>query len=365
MSTPSVQPQGALRYKPDWGRAQDRWRAFWTLSNTDRPLLGITAPLPHPAPAPVPASWQAKWMDPDFIVRAWNHQFASTWLGGETVPSSFFMGGYALGCGPNVGFAEHTIWHPVLMRSIRDPIGYAPGPQDPWTQQMEAVVRRLLQESPGNFLVGHVGQVMANDLLYLLRGGQDFLFDLANDIELCVRRLEEILELWCASHAHFRNLVETPTSGCTYGWPGLWRDRFFTVTQSDISCMISPAMFRRYSLHELAILNDRGLDPIWYHVDGPKAYRHIPALLDLPFMKILQLVPGDGAEPNGPAWIDTYRRIQQAGRGLDLDCPWEQLEYLVRHLRPAGVVLRSVAPSVEAGQEFIANAARWAGSHAG
>lgn len=354
-----------LACKPDWPQARRRWTAFWEMANTDRPLLDIQVRIPTAEPEPRAASPEQHWTDPEHLARLWEHLFRTTWWGGEAVPTGrFFTGGYALGCGPGVVFDWRTVWHPVLMRSIHDPIGFDPGPHDPWTRRMEAVVRRLQAGAPGRYLVSQVTQVMANDLLYAIRGGEDFLVDLANDLDLCVRRLDEVLERWCASIGHFRALGLAPGAGCTWGWPGLWRERYFSIVQSDISCMLSPAMFRDYVGHELKALDARGLEPIWYHVDGPKAYRHVPALLELPFLRVLQFVPGAGAKPNGPAWIDIYRQVQAAGRGLDLHCPWDGLEYLIRHLRPGGVVLRSSAPSQEAAEELIANAPRWAGSHA-
>ena len=30
-----------LEFKPDWPRAAERWRAYWELANTDRPLRAV------------------------------------------------------------------------------------------------------------------------------------------------------------------------------------------------------------------------------------------------------------------------------------------------------------------------------------
>lgn len=63
--------------------------------------------------------------------------------------------------------------------------------------------------------------------------------------------------------------------------------------------------------------------------------------------------------------MDFYREVQAAGRCLDIAVPFENLEYLTRHLRPEGLVLRSDAPSAEHAEAVIAAATRWCGSHLG
>lgn len=352
-----------LAFKPDWPRVRERWKAFWRMENTDRPLIVVTAPRPNDEPPlPKPESDEARYLDPDTVAAQWLHRFETTWFGGEALPTGgFFMGGYALGCGPEVVFAPNTVWHPVGMQSIHDPIPCRPGPHDPWTRKLEAVVRRLLELAPGRFVVGHACQVMANDLLALLRGSQDFLMDMARDLETCVRRLEEAVEIWCAAFEHFRAVVAPANEGCVWGWPGLWNDEPFMVSQSDMSCMISEAMFARYVLRDLATVAER-YGPIWYHLDGPGAKRHAPMLLRQPYFRVLQYTPGAGNPPNGPAHLALYRQVQAAGRGLDLSASLEDTRWLIRRLRPEGVALRTRAGCIEEAEELVAEAPKWAGA---
>ena len=353
-----------LLYKPDWPQAQKRIIAFWERCNTDRPCIDVRAPkgvdLP---PVPAPESLEARYFDADYIAASWLRYCESTYFGGEALPiSPFLMGGYALGCGPRVRFAETTVWHPVTMASMDAPLGWWPGPQDPWRQKLDRVLKRLLDLAPGKFLVGHAGQVMANDLLALLRGSQDFLIDLAEDAGKCRRRLEEMLVLWIENQEHFRALVSARQPGCAWGWPGLWHPDYVKLAQSDLSCMISPALFDRYVMADLDLLGER-YGRIWYHLDGPRARHHLRKLLSLPYIVTIQYVPGDGVPPNGPAWLDLYREVQAAGRGLDIDAPPEHVEFLIRHLRPEGLILRTSAPTPEAAEELLHNARRWCGSN--
>jgi hypothetical protein len=351
--------------KPDWPQAKKRWCAYWDMQNTDRPCMDVKAPLPTDIP-PVPPSptLEALYFDPDYVSQCWLRMVASTYFGGEAVPTGgFLMAGYALGCGQRVGFAPNTIWHPVTMKSIDDPLGWHPGPDDPWQQKLDILINRLLDLAPGRFLVGYACQVMANDLLPLLRGTNDFLIDLADDCDKCLQRLDEMLTLWFQLFEHYRTLVNSRQKDCVWGWPGLWHPTFIKATQSDMSCMISGEMFERYVMHEIRQAASR-YGPLWYHLDGPGAVRHLDRLLSSGCVRVIQYVPGAGQPDNGPAWIDLYRRVQAARCGLDLWAPACHIEYLARHLRPEGVILRTYVESREMADELIENAARWAGSHA-
>jgi hypothetical protein len=218
------QPPGTpLRYKPDWPEAQKRWIAFWQRDKVDRPLMDVKARLDNGhGPAPHAKSVQDRYFDPGYVTRSWVRTLESTYYGAEAVPvGGFLMGAYALGCGPQVVFDEHTVWHPHTWRSLDDPVPWQPGAEDPWRHKLERVIRRLQDVGPDKFLIGYVMQVPVNDLLYLLRGGADFLADLARDADKCVERLEQMWPLWVHEFENFRNLIDRRQKGCAWGWPGL------------------------------------------------------------------------------------------------------------------------------------------------
>jgi hypothetical protein len=126
--------------------------------------------------------------------------------------------------------------------------------------------------------------------------------------------------------------------------------------------MISSAMFERWVLRELDLLGER--HPIvWYHLDGPGAIRHLPALLSRRYIRCIQYVPGAGHEPNGPAYVDLYRRVQAAGRCLEISTPVENVEYVIRRLRPEGLLVRTSVRTPEQGEELLRNAVKWSGTH--
>ncbi len=360
---PSPPSPAPLHYKPDWPQAARRLAATWQRANDDRPALDIRVRHRQvPGPAWPGDDLERLYLDPQYALDSWSATLESTAFLGEAVPTGgFFLGGYALGCSAHVQFAPNTVWHPHMIDSGHDEIRWNGGPGDPWRRKLDAVVQRLMQEAPGKFLVGAAMQLPLNDLLAVLRGPQDFLLDLAEDTEAWRTRLIETWPRWHDLFDHYLGMALGQGQGCVWGWPGIWHPTELIPTQSDMSCMISSSMFERYVLADLDLLGERH-DFIWYHLDGWDAVRHLPALLGRPYIKAVQYVSAAGQPPNGPTFLDMYRQVQAAGRCLDLEVPWEHVPFLIRHLQPQGLILRTWAPSLQAADELLADAPAWAGS---
>jgi hypothetical protein len=80
--------------------------------------------------------------------------------------------------------------------------------------------------------------------------------------------------------------------------------------------MVSPTMASTLMLPDI-VTEMAPLKRSIFHLDGPKALRHLDLLLDLSQLDAVQWVYGAGA---GPAvrWVEIYRRIQAAGKSLQL-----------------------------------------------
>lgn len=357
-------PQMHFNARPDWPSAIPRWRAFWERQPTDRPCLAIKAPRPASAPKPaLPANLAARWMDPDYLAAVAKHYFASTCFFGEAVPVlPHLMAGTVTGCGVNVGFADGAIEIKPCMSGMAEPAPWRPGPDDCWRPRLEKILERLLDVAAGNFMLGYLEQYPVNDLLALLRGASDLMLDLADEPEACLNQLKALFPLWLEDHRHFRSLVDRRQTGCgAVLWSGTWAPFGVKSAQSDMSLMISSEMFDRFVLPELDMLAEH-FDCLWYHTCGCK--RHLASLLSRPYIRAFQYSPNPQEPPNGPAHMEFYRSVQAAGRCLDIAVGDRgSVEYVIRHLRPDGLVIHTGAADAEDARQLLDNAVKWAGSH--
>jgi hypothetical protein len=120
-------------------------------------------------------------------------------------------------------------------------------------------------------------------------------------------------------------------------WTPLLCDGRFGIPANDFSGVVSPIMFAEIFLP--GILSEcRFFDRSLYHLDGPGALRHLDLLLEIPKLDAIQYVPTP-SEATFAKWAGVYRRIQTAGKGVQVTCELAEIEEVIAALRPEGLYL--------------------------
>ncbi|MDD4890615.1 MAG: hypothetical protein PHU85_11890 [Phycisphaerae bacterium] len=359
-----IGPTNPMKWKEDWPAAQRRLAALWHGEMLDRPCISVEAPraATSPPPVPAPAEDEARWLDPAHRVAVVQRKLASTWFGGEAVPSSLLMANWVLCLGGTPKFDPATIWFETRPVDFSRPAPFRHDPGSVWVEKYRALLLALCEAAGRNeFLVGQPGGLPANDLLSMQMGTEAFMLAmmdhpdwLADAIlagaqdQLRVRR--EFQSLMRARHDFWYGNA---------GWMAFWAPEPFTTTQSDVSCMLSPAMFERFVVPELDVYGQEH-GALWYHLDGGNARQHLPRLLSLPYLRVVQYTPAPGEPPNGPGHLDLYRQIQAAGRIVHISLPWQNVEPLVRQLDPGLLMLDTGCSNRDEGERLLEQSATWA-----
>ena len=354
-----------LQNKPDFSRAQARLEAWWRREIIDRPPVTVAVRrTDRPTlPEKTHASLRDRWMDAEFQidrVEAWT-------AGGVYLAESFPMFEPTVGpdlCatvfGAELEFGRHTSWSSPCRQSCRDILDIRPDLDNPYWSAIRAMTDASLQRGAGRWITALPDLHTNGDLLAALRDPQQLCFDLADDIDSVRAACDHVTQagyalmyddLWrriCAAGQ--------PTTSWT---PMLHPGRAY-VTSCDFICMISPEMFRGAILP--AIREEmRFLDRNVFHLDGPGALRHLDDLLELPELDGLQWIYGTG---QGPAtkWIDVYRRVQQAGKSVQLVTDnLEDARAVAEHLKPEGVwFCPGGAHDHDEAEAFVEWAGQWA-----
>lgn len=353
-----------MKYKPDWPDARQRLTALWHHEMLDRPCLAVLAPQPiaSPSTAPVPTDDEARWLDPAYLVAAALRTIENTWWGGEAIPSYLLQGGWVDCLGGTPRFSPDTIWFETREVDFSQPSPFRHNPSSPWVAKYRAAILAMCAAAGrDDFLVGSPGGLPANDLLSMHMGTEAFLLALmdhpawmaeailtgAHD-QLRVR--QEFQALIRERHEHWYGNA---------GWMPFWAPEPFISTQSDVSCMLSPMLYERFVVPELDVYGNEH-HALWYHLDGGNARQHLPRLLSLPYLRVVQYTPAPCEPPNGPGHMAMYRTIQAAGKIINIDLPKENVEPLVRALDPALMLLQTGCASREEGERLLEQSAVWA-----
>lgn len=350
-----------MKYKPDWPEAQKRLTALWNHDVLDRPCLAVTAPSGRKLdPIPPPDEPRRKWLDPAWILRDLPVRLESTWWGGEAIPSYLLMGGWVLCLGGTPHFDLRTIWFDTIAVDFSRPSPFRYREDDIWVAAYSDLVEAVATVAGRNdFLVGSPGGLPANDLLSMLMGTEAFLIALMDHPEWMREAIltgaREQCRLWARLRERLRGRHDFWYGNA--GWMPFWAPEPYKATQSDVSCMLSPALFDQFVVPELEVLGET-FGAIWYHLDGGDAKQHLPRLLSLPFIRVVQYTPAPGEPPNGLGHLEMYRRIQAAGKIIHIYVAKEDVLPLLNALDPGLLLLQTHCSSIAEGEALLAAAKR-------
>ena len=330
-----------LEQIPDWERRLARQDAFWQREIIDRPVVHITIPKQTPA-RPYPRSRHGcardRWMDAEYCAEHALATVMNTEYLGDALPrvspdlgpdlfSAFF------GC--ELEFDDETSWsRPNLLEwSAVDQVRF--GTENPYWKAIVEITDALLEIGRGWFYTAFPDLHAGADAIAAFRDPMQLNLDLIDNPDQVRGLLEYVTDTYLWVYEFFREkLSRAGQSTCT--WANQVSTRRWFIPQSDFSCMVSRTMFQDFFVPHL-VRELRQYEVSLYHLDGSGALKHLDTLLEIPELTAIQWVYGAG---NGRCsdWLPVYRRIQEAGKGLELrHLEMDELELFMEHLRPEGV----------------------------
>ena len=351
-----------MKYKPDWDETAARYTALWQGRPADRPYIAVAAPSGKQVRRPEPPeNPEDRWLSPDWVIANLGASIENTWWGGLTVPSYLLMGGWAVSLGGRPRFSQETIWFETIEVDFNEPSPFVFTDDDEWRKKHETLyVAAARLAGKDDFQVGKPSMLPANDLLSMHMGTTEFLTALVDEPDwmraAILTGAEEIL----AERARLKDKI-SDFHDFWYGnsgWMPLWAPEPYTAMQSDVSCMVSPEMFEEFIVPELDVYGNT-YGAMWYHLDGVDAQQHLPRLLSLPYMRVIQYVPTPAEPPNGPGQLDLYRKIQNAGKIVHIQVGKQDVEPLVKALNPDLTVLQTVCDTIEEGEALLEASRKW------
>ena len=330
-----------LENKEHLDKALERLRAFWRREVIGRPCLWVTAPNgTERRKIPAPPTVRERWTDLDYLFECQRERARTTHYAGEALPTHEPKLGPSIAnawLGGELVFAEDTSWvHPHVREAAEmgalglDRSGWA------WNHYMK-ILRRSLEEGRGRWVTGYPDLHTGSDALSTGRGPEQFLVDLLESPEAVRAGMKRMTELWKTVVDEVGALV-LPAGQGTANWMAGWSEkRFVVLGQNDMTCMVSPAMFRELFLED-NVECARHVEHTIYHLDGPGAVGHLDAILGIAELGGVQWVPGAG---NGPMqkWLPLLKRVQAAGKCLHISVDPEEVPGLLAELRPEGLMI--------------------------
>ena len=218
--------------------------------------------------------------------------------------------------GARAEYTRDNVWyHPC----IHDPASHPAlvfNSQAPAWQRLEAVVRKTVELSRGNYLVGMPALCSGLDVLAGLRGTQALLMDLYDRPAWVHEQMQAIFTAYTDAFARLHPLLQDERGWQAFGYFMLWGPGKTGLCQCDVAAMLSPDLFAEFVVPDL-LRQCRFLDHSLFHVDGKECLVHVDHLLTIPGLSAIQFTPGPKSPGGGdPNWYSLYRRILAAGKAV-------------------------------------------------
>jgi len=327
-----------IRFGPDdWDRIERDYAAWWA-GELDRPLLYLTGSEPG---APSSGGFLTHYPDlsPGELCERYHRFLAAQRFYADAFPFwfiNFGAGALAAFVGANVHPDDNTVWfEPTEALPIKD-IDPVFDPHGAWWRRVVDVTQAAVEYWDGTLAVSHTDLGGTLDVLASLRTTEGLLMDLVDAPEEVERAAWKISDIWRDCYDRLDRIIRPACPG-TCAWARNWSPQRTYMLQCDFCYMISPDMFRRFVLPELTAVCD-SLDHAFYHLDGVGAVPHLDMMLDIPTLRGVQWIPGDG-KPPAAEWPDLLRRIRDRGKLCQIFCSPEGALNVVRELGGKGFQL--------------------------
>ncbi len=188
------------------------------------------------------------------------------------------------------------------------------------------------------------------DDLAAVRGTEALFYDCVEQPEKVAAASLWVMDRWCEVYEDFALLVDQSRRGATC-WFQLWAPDRFYAAQCDFAYNISPKMFREIFLPTLE-RQTRFLKYVVYHLDGVGNFVHLPAILELPGIKAIQVLPGAG-KPSPLHYLDLLREVQAAGKNLVLCLPPEEIPEALSVLSARGLLIETSCRTEQEARDLL------------
>lgn len=304
----------------DWARVKENYGSWWN-KTLKRPLIKAVLQKEYEYHGNVPLLSQATChrLDisaEDVIDRLDFHLSHQEYLG-DAFPmvnfNCFGPGVAAAFLGAGLDNSTGNVWfHRCKDAELAD-MHFEFSRDNVWLNRIKDLYGAGMKKWKGNVLMGmpDLGGVM--DILAVLRGSDNLLYDLYDEPDEVKRLSREIQNLWLAYYKELEEVLMPVNPGYS-DWSGLYCSKPSYVLQCDFSYMISPDMFREFVAEDLTEMC-RCLSHSLYHMDGKGELAHLPQLIAIEELDAIQWCPGEGV-PRPMEWMDVYRQLRRSGKNI-------------------------------------------------
>ena len=317
------------------------WVAWWA-GELDKPIVVIKTMDPSRNRAPEESSREFLLEKPvNEVIDYFQARLEATHFYGDALPTWLPNFGPGIVAGFLGGKVEpraeqHTVWFEADEPAPIEDLHFVFDADNVWWQRVLNLTRAAVERWGNQVYVGHTDLGGVLDIVASFRTTTQLLYDLYDAPEEVNRISGAIRSLWMRYYDELYTIMEKTQRGTT-NWAAVWSSERTYMHQCDFSYMISPKMFERFVLPDLAACFER-INHNFYHLDGKGQIPHLDMLLSMESLAGIQWIPGAG-QPEADQWLSLLKRIQDAGKLCQVFVNAKGAQTIVQELGGRGFAL--------------------------
>ena len=360
-----------MKYKKDWDNVKNKWTDYWNRENKGRPLMYIVADRPELVNSKYQAElkskgFEDKYLNAERIAERYRYYCETHEFMAESFPNvsvDLGPGSMAAYLGCDVKESGNSIWYEHFVEDWGNYKEIKFDPQAQWFKKHLDTYKKVRDIAGDDFYVGIPDIIENLDILSSMRGTQDIIFDMIDNPQEIKKRIKQIDDIYFEYYDRFYDTAQNNNGGSCYTVFQIWGEGKTAKLQCDFSALLSQDYFNEFVVPSLRA-QAKKLDNVLYHLDGPDAIKHMPALMEIEEIDALQWTSGD-YNPDGTfeQWYEIYDMAVLAGKGLWVRVytgeyeEWlERIDRLVERYGSNALFLFFPQMSVDKANELIAYA---------
>ena len=311
-----------LEYCPNWEQTKKRFTAWWKHEKLDTPLMRIAAGGKPAANLPTVEPYSSDmdlYLNAEKITRNYENYCKTHYFLEDAFPAvslDIGPGSMAVYLGAEPRFSDKTVW---FEKCVDDWDTYGDLKYDPdahWFKTHLDMIKTAVRIADGNFLINIPDIVENLDILSAMRGSQNLCYDIMDKPAAIKKLVNQVDDLYFKYYDAFYDAVKDTDGSSAYTAFMIWGPGRTAKIQCDFCALISPEQFREYAQPSLRKQCQK-LDNSVYHLDGPDAIKHVPALMEIKELNALQWTCGAGQPDGGnERWYPIYDQVAEAEKSL-------------------------------------------------
>jgi hypothetical protein len=352
-------------HKPDYEITKLRFDAFWEREIIDRPLVQFSLYKSKNERFALPAHWHARseetQVDVELFAKWHLIDLSHQLFLGDSLPI------VCPGLGPAVMAAFYgcplhfdqygNSWNEPIVADFNGLECLTFNWESPWLSTLRHLTTACLNMGAGHFITGMSNWFTGADCLAAIFGSQNLVKALIQDPDWVKQALDRLQTDFEQLYLEFHKELSSAGQPGTTWLPLLSDGRYYVIT-NDFSIMTSTTLYRKLFL-DGAIRECQYLDHSVYHLDGPDAVRHLDTILELEQLDGVHFIPSL-SDASFTRWAGVYKRIQDAGKCLIVNCEMDEIDAISNTLMPEGLLLNVMnVTSIEEANDLLKHVEKW------